>query len=127
MKEIVLSKELAKPVGPFSQAIKANGVVYTSGQLPVDNITNELELTDIKKATLLCLQAIEKLAIEVGSTKNDVIKVTIFLSDINNYAVVNEIYAEFFDGCMMPARTAYEVSTLPFNSLIEIEAIIDAK
>lgn len=127
MKKIILSENLAKPLGPFSQAVEVNGVIYTSGQLPVDLATNELELDDIKKATEICLKALEYLAIEGGSTKNDIIKVVVYLNDMKNYQAMNEVYAKFFEGCDMPARTCYAVAALPFNSLIEIEAMIEAK
>lgn len=130
MKEIISSNELKTMPGLFSQGIKSNGLVFTSGQLPMDPETDTIELEDIKKATRFCLEAIEKIAIAAGSTKNDLVKVTILLCSedfAKVYGEMNETYVEFFEGCDLPARTCFGVAQLPLNSKIEIEATIATK
>lgn len=124
MKEIIISQKNPIPAGPFSQAVKVGDVCYTSGQLPYDKNTDAFELEDMAHAAQLCLDAIENICEELGVTKSDIVKCTIFVNDISKYGLVNEVYGDFFIGDY-PARTAYEVANLPFGVPIEIEAIID--
>ena len=109
-------------VGPYSQATEVNGFIFTSGQIPLIPETGELVSEDIKKATARSLDNIKAILEEAGSSLEKVLKVNIFLDDINDFAAVNEVYAEYFN-THKPARSCVEVANLPKKALIEIEAI----
>ena len=109
-------------VGPYSQATEVNGFIFTSGQLPLVPETGELISDDIKKATARSLDNIKAILEEAGSSLDKVLKVNIFLDDVNDFAAVNEVYAEYFTE-HKPARSCVEVANLPKKALIEIEAI----
>ena len=109
-------------VGPYSQATEVNGFIFTSGQLPLVPETGELISDDIKKATARSLDNIKAILEEAGSSMDKVVKVNIFLDDVNDFAAVNEVYAEYFTE-HKPARSCVEVANLPKKALIEIEAI----
>jgi 2-iminobutanoate/2-iminopropanoate deaminase len=108
-------------IGPYSQAIKVDNFIFGSGQLPIDPQTGLMKV-GIVEQTKQILSNITAILEASKAHKNDVVKTTIFLSDINNFSVVNEIYAEYF-GEHRPARSTIEVSRLPKDSLIEIEFI----
>lgn len=109
-------------VGPYSQGVKAENIIFSSGQLPIDPKTGELSKGDIQKETRLCLENV-KAVLEAGhATIEDIIKVTVFVKDMNNFSSINEVYAEFF-GNHKPARSLVEVARLPKDADIEIEAI----
>ena len=109
-------------VGPYSQATEVNGFIFTSGQIPLVPETGELVSDDIKKATARSLDNIKAILEEAGSSLDKVLKVNIFLDDVNDFAAVNEVYATFFEkDC--PARSCVEVARLPKDVKIEIEAI----
>ena len=121
MKAISTEKAPAA-IGPYSQAIEANGFVYASGQLPIDPATGAFPEGGIKEQTrqsLLNAQAILKSA---GFDLNNVVKTTVLLSDIANFGPMNEVYAEFFEQ-PFPARSAFAVKDLPKGALVEIEMI----
>ncbi|MFR7873464.1 RidA family protein [Peptoniphilus sp. HMSC062D09] len=109
-------------VGPYSQATEVNGFIFTSGQIPLIPETGELVSDDIKKATARSLDNIKAILEEAGSSMDKVLKVNIFLDDVNDFAAVNEVYAEYFTE-HKPARSCVEVANLPKKALIEIEAI----
>ena len=109
-------------VGPYSQATEVNGSIFTSGQLPLVPETGELITDDIKKATARSLDNIKAILEEAGSSMEKVVKVNIFLDDVNDFAEVNEVYAEYFTN-HKPARSCVEVAKLPKGGLLEIEAI----
>ena len=109
-------------VGPYSQATEVNGFIFTSGQIPLVPETGELVSYDIKKATARSLDNIKAILEEAGSSLDKVLKVNIFLDDVNDFAAVNEVYAEYFTE-HKPARSCVEVANLPKKALIEIEAI----
>ena len=109
-------------VGPYSQAAEVNGFIFTSGQIPLIPETGELVSDDIKKATARSLDNIKAILEEAGSSLDKVLKVNIFLDDVNDFAAVNEVYAEYFTE-HKPARSCVEVANLPKKALIEIEAI----
>lgn len=109
-------------VGPYSQATEVNGSIFTSGQLPLVPETGELITDDIKKATARSLDNIKAILEEAGSNLDKVVKVNIFLDDINDFAAVNEVYSEYFTN-HKPARSCVEVAKLPKGGLLEIEAI----
>ena len=111
-----------KAIGPYSQAIEANGLVITSGQLPIDPATGEFAPGGIKEQTRQSLTNAKAILEEAGISMANVMKTTVFLSDMNNFAAMNEVYAEFFSE-PFPARSAIAVKTLPKNALVEVECI----
>lgn len=108
-------------VGAYVQAIATDNLVFTSGQLPLDPQTGELE-SDIKKATKRALENIKAIVEEAGSSVDKIIKCNVFLDDINDFADFNAVYEDFF-GDHKPARSALEVANIPKGAVIEIEAI----
>ena len=122
MVQILHTDKAPAAVGPYSQATEVNGFIFTSGQIPLIPETGELVSEDIKKATARSLDNIEAILEEAGSSLEKVLKVNIFLDDINDFAAVNEVYAEYFTE-HKPARSCVEVANLPKKALIEIEAI----
>lgn len=109
-------------IGPYSQAIEVNGLVYTSGQLPIDPATGVFAEGGIKEQTRQSLKNLQAILVEAGSQLSNVVKTTVFLSDMNDFAAMNEVYAEFF-AAPYPARSAVAVKTLPKNALVEIECV----
>ncbi|MCX7903571.1 MAG: RidA family protein [Caloramator sp.] len=127
MEKVVLSTTSAPAaIGPYSQGIKAGNFIFTSGQLPIDPKTGELISNDIKAAAKQCLENIKAILESGGSSLDDVVKTTVFLKDLNDFASVNEVYAEYFKE-KMPARSAFQVARLPKDAIIEIEAIAIAR
>ena len=122
--KVIQTQKAPAAVGPYSQAIEVNGLIFTSGQLPIIPESGELINDDIKKATARSLENIQEILQVAGSSLDKVVKVNIFLDDVNDLAAVNEAYAEFF-GDHKPARSCVEVGKLPKNGLLEIEAIAE--
>ena len=120
MKNVVTSKAPAA-IGPYSQGIDIGNLVFTSGQLPLNMDTGEME-TEIKAATKASLSNVKAILAEAGLTMDNVIKTTVFISDMNNFGAMNEVYATFF-GETAPARSCVEVARLPKDVLVEIEAV----
>ena len=121
-KEVINTKNAPAAVGPYSQGIKANGMVFTSGQLPINPATGNIDENNIEWQTHQSIKNLEAVLKEAGSDLSKVVKTTVFLSDIGNFGKVNEIYATYFKG-EAPARSCFEVAKLPKNALIVIEAI----
>ena len=109
-------------VGPYSQAIKVGDLIFTSGQLALDPETGDLINHDIEAATRRSLDNVKAILVEAGSSLDKVVKSTIFLSDMENFGKVNEIYSEYFSE-HKPARSCVEVARLPKDALIEIEVV----
>lgn len=109
-------------IGPYSQAIEACGTVYVSGQLPIDPATGEFAQGGIQAEARQSLTNMKNILAEAGLTMQNVVKVTVLLADISNFAAVNEVYAEFFQA-PYPARSAFAVAALPKGANVEIEAI----
>ncbi len=122
MREIVSTSKAPGAIGPYSQGIKAGGFIFTSGQLPIDVSSGALEIDDIEKATKYCLENVKAIIEEAGSSMDKVVKVLIFLKDMNDFSKVNEVYGNFFKE-NPPARSCVEVACLPKNVKIEIEAV----
>ncbi len=121
MKELS-TKNAPAAIGPYSQGIESNGFVYVSGQLPIDPATGQFAEGGIQAEARQSLTNIKNILAEAGLTMRDVVKVTVLLSDINDFAAVNEVYAEFFED-PYPARSAFAVAALPKGANIEIEAV----
>ncbi|AYE33534.1 RidA family protein [Clostridium septicum] len=120
-REIISTEKAPQAIGPYSQGIKFGNMVFTSGQIPINPATGEL-ITEIKEATKQSLENVKAILEEAGSSLDKVIKVGVFLNDMNDFAVVNEVYAKYFNN-NKPARSCVEVARLPKDSVIEIEAI----
>ncbi len=122
MKKIISTDKAPKAIGPYSQAIEFNNMIYTSGVIPVNPETNELVNGSIEEQAEQAIKNLAALLTEAGSSVDNVIKTTVFIKDMNDFAKVNEIYASYFTkDC--PARSCVEVARLPKDVLIEIEAI----
>lgn len=117
----VVSDKAPAAIGPYSQAIKAGNFVFTSGQLPMDPQTGQIE-GDIKAQTKMALTNLAHVLEAAGSGMDKVVKTTVFLADINEFAAMNEVYATFF-GEMPPARSAFQAANLPKGAKVEIEAV----
>lgn len=123
MKEIVFTAAVPPPIGPYSQAIKLNGnIVYTSGVIAMDPATGDFMGGDIKSQTKRALENLTEVLKAAGTDLSKVIKTTVFIKDMNDFAAMNEVYAGFFNDSK-PARSTVEVSRLPKDALVEIEAI----
>lgn len=120
--KVINTNKAPKAIGPYSQAIEANGLVITSGQLPIDPAIGEFAPGGIKEQTRQSLTNAKAILEEAGISMANVMKTTVFLSDMNNFAAMNEVYAEFFSE-PFPARSAIAVKTLPKNALVEVECI----
>lgn len=121
MKKVLASTNAPKAVGPYSQAIELNGAVFVSGQLPVNPLDGKVPET-VEEQTRQSLMNIGEILKEAGLTHNDIVKTTVLLDDISNFAAMNAVYAEFFTADK-PARVCYQVSALPMGVKVEIDAI----
>ena len=121
-KTIISTDKAPKAIGPYSQAIEVNGMIFTSGVIPINPETNELVNGDIKVQAEQAIGNLAALLKEAGSDTEQVIKTTVFIKDMNDFAALNEIYANYFTG-VFPARSCVEVARLPKDVLIEMEAI----
>lgn len=121
MKQIATSAAPAA-IGPYSQAIEANGFIYTSGQLPIDTSTGVFAEGGVREQTQQSLKNVQEILREAGTDLANVVKTTVFLADMNDFAAMNEVYAKFFKA-PFPARSAIAVKTLPKNALVEIECV----
>ena len=122
MKTIISTSQAPAAIGPYAQAVKANGFVITSGQLPIDPAAGTFP-EGIQAQTRQSLTHVKAILEEAGLTMDAVLKTTVFLSDMNNFAAMNEVYATFFTEGSFPARSAVEVARLPKDALVEIEVI----
>lgn len=122
MKKVISTENAPAAIGPYSQAIEINGMIFLSGQLPVDPATGEFASEDIKEQTEQCFKNIKAILTEAGLTLDNVVKTTVLLNSIAHFAPMNEVYAEQFTGTY-PARSAFAVKDLPKGALVEIEVI----
>jgi len=123
MKKIVKTNKAPQPVGPYNQAVIHNSTMYISGQIALDPITKELITNNLKKETMLVMNNLKAILESENLTFENVIKSTIFLSDMGSFNEVNEIYATFFKSSNEPARETVEVSKLPLGVNVEISMI----
>ncbi len=122
MKEVIHSTLAPKAIGPYSQAIATNDLVFISGQLGIDARTGEFKGTDIHSQTTQSMENIKAILKEVGLGMDSVVKTTILLKSLDDFSVVNEIYGSYFKE-PYPARATFQVAKLPKDALVEIEAI----
>ena len=122
MKKIISTENAPKAVGPYSQAVEANGFLFISGQIPIDPSIGKIVDGGIKEQTEQVLKNIGAILEKAGLTYQHVVKVTCLLNDMDNFTAMNEVYAKYFTHDM-PARAAYGVVKLPLGAMIEIETI----
>ena len=121
MKKVICSEKAPGAIGPYSQAIEANGMVFVSGQLPIDAATGQMA-EGIEGQARQSLENIKHILEEAGLTMGNIVKTTVFLQDMSLFAGMNGVYATYFDGSF-PARSAVGVKALPKDALVEIECI----
>lgn len=121
--EAIATTNAPGAIGPYSQAVKAAGIsINVSGQIPLDPATGEFAGSDIKTQTAQCLKNITAILAEAGASMADVVETTVMLTDINEFADMNEVYASFFQE-PYPARAAFQVSALPKGAKVEIKCV----
>ncbi len=127
-KQIIQTDKAPNPVGPYNQAIVANGMLFASGQISIDPATNQLvHEGDVAAQTERVMQNLQAVLEAGGTSFTNVVKTTIFLANMDDFATVNGVYAKYFDEATAPARATVEVARLPKNVLVEIDctAIVD--
>lgn len=122
MKKAIHTEQAPQAIGPYSQAVQAGNLLFTSGQLGLDPATGQFPATVAEQAKQ-SLQNVQAIVEAAGASMNDIVKTTVFLKDMNDFATVNEVYASFF-AQPYPARSAVEVARLPKDALVEIEVIV---
>ncbi len=122
MKDVVLTPRGPKPIGPYSQAVRSNGFVFVSGQVALDPKTGEFVGADVRQQTERVMENLKGILEASGVSFNHVVKTTVFLQDINDFAAMNEVYARYFSAAP-PARSTVQVARLPKDALVEIDVI----
>jgi 2-iminobutanoate/2-iminopropanoate deaminase len=122
MKSIIQTTHAPEAIGPYSQAVKAGGFLYVSGQLPIDPADGSIHGSDITSQTRQALNNLSAIVAAAGMSLKDVVKVNVYLADMNDFKAMNEVYAQFFTSDF-PARAAVQVARLPKDALVEIEAV----
>ena len=122
MKKVIFTKKAPAAIGPYSQAIEANGMLFLSGPLPVNPATGEFPEGGVTEQTTQSFENIKSILEEAGLTTANIVKTTVFLADMSLFAEMNAVYAKYFEGDF-PARSAVAVKALPKGALVEIECI----
>ena len=122
MNQAIATKKAPAAIGPYSQGIRAGNTIYVSGQIPIDPATGEFAGADIETQTRQSLTNIRNILEEAGASMKDVVKTTVLLNDIGDFAAMNKVYAEFFSE-PYPARAAFQAAAIPKGALVEIEAV----
>ena len=122
MKKVISTSKAPAAIGPYSQAIQVGNLIYTSGQIPINPATGSFVEGGIKEQTRQSLLNVKAILEEAGLTMHNVVKTTVFMADMNDFADMNAVYAEFFSE-PYPARSAVAVKTLPKGALVEIEVV----
>ena len=123
MKTIISTEKAPGAIGPYSQGVNAGPFIFTSGQLPIDPATGAFAEGGIAAQTKQSLCNVQQILLAGGSSMDKVVKTTVFLADMNDFAAMNEVYATFFSEGNYPARSAVEVARLPKDALVEIEVL----
>ena len=121
-KETISTKDAPQAIGPYSQAVRFNNLIFVSGQIPIKPETGKILKGNIKEQTRLILKNLSTILAAGGSSLDNVLRTTIFLTDLENYPVVNKTYAQYFND-LPPARSTVQVAKLPMDAQIEIDAI----
>jgi len=125
-KKIILSKDAPKPVGPYNQAVRAGDLVFCAGQVPIDPQAGKITATDITAQTHQALKNISAVLSVEKLTLENVVKATVFLKDLGDFAKMNDVYSQYFKTETAPARSTVQVVRLPLDALVEIEVIAQA-
>ena len=123
--EIIATEKAPAALGPYSQAIRANGMIYCSGQIPINPATGAIEAQTIEEQTTQAITNLKNVLEKAGTSLAKVVKTTVFIKNMNDFAALNKVYAELF-GDTKPARSCVEVARLPKDVLVEIECIAEA-
>ena len=123
MKKIIKTSKAPAPIGPYNQAVLSGDTLYTSGQIAINPLTGNLEIGDIKKETKLVMENLKAVLEAADMTFEHVIKTSIFISDMNNFTLINDVYSNYFKDETAPARETVEVSNLPKYVNVEISLI----
>ena len=123
MKTIIKTTKAPAPIGPYNQAVLSGDTLYTSGQIAIDPNTGKLKISDIKVETKLVMENLKAVLKAADMNFENVIKTSIFISDMNNFSLINDVYAQYFDNESAPARETVEVSNLPKYVNVEISLI----
>jgi 2-iminobutanoate/2-iminopropanoate deaminase len=121
-KHVIKTEQAPPAIGPYSQAIVANGLIFAAGQIPLDPRTGQLVLGDVRVQTKRVMENLKAVLEAAGSSMGRVVKTTVFLRDLNDFGVMNEIYGEYFQESP-PARSTVQVGKLPRDAAVEIEAV----
>lgn len=122
----IFTENAPAAVGPYSQAMAVNGLIYTSGQLPIVPETMAFVSDDVEDQAEQCLKNVDAILAQAGCSKDNVVKTLVFLANMDDFAVVNKVYAAYF-GDHKPARSCVEVARLPMGAKVEIEVIAEAQ
>jgi len=122
MREVISTKDAPQAIGPYSQAIRANGFVFTSGQIAIDPSTQQVVAGDVAAQTERVLRNLSEILEAAGSGLGKVVRCTVFLKDMNDFAAMNQVYGKYFSSAP-PARSTVEVARLPKDVLVEIDVI----
>ena len=123
--EMIATDKAPAALGPYSQALRANGMIYCSGQIPLNPASGTVEAKTIEEQTTQSITNLKNVLEKAGSSLAKVVKTTVFIKDMNDFAVLNKVYADLF-GDTRPARSCVEVARLPKDVLVEIECIAEA-
>jgi 2-iminobutanoate/2-iminopropanoate deaminase len=123
VKEVIATEKGPKAIGPYSQAIKANGFIYTAGQIPFDPVTGQIIEGDVAAQTARVFDNLKAIVEAAGSTLDKTVKATVYLKDMNDFAAMNEVYARYMQKDA-PARSTVEVSRLPRDVRVEIDLVV---
>lgn len=123
MNQKINTNQAPAAIGPYSQAVAVGGFLFVSGQLPIDPATGAFAAEDVMGQAKQSLTNISKILEAAGTSMDKVVKTTVFIQHMDDFAKMNEVYAQFFTGDVLPARSAVEVAKLPKGALVEIEAI----
>jgi 2-iminobutanoate/2-iminopropanoate deaminase len=122
MNDVILTARGPKPIGPYSQAIKSNGLLFVSGQIALDPKSGEFVGVDVRQQTERVFENLKVILEAAGTSFHHVVKTTVFLKDMNDFAAMNEVYARYFNAAP-PARSTIQAARLPKDALVEIEVI----
>jgi 2-iminobutanoate/2-iminopropanoate deaminase len=125
-KKTIQTENAPAAIGPYSQAVVSNCFLFTSGQLPIDHTTGKIPEGSVEDHAHIAFRNLAAIAKEAGIHLDDAVKTTLFLKDINDFAMVNQVYAQYFKA-PFPARSAFQVAALPLGARIEIEAVFQIK
>jgi len=123
-KKAIITDRAPAAIGPYSQAVVSGSLLFTSGQLPIDPATGKITEGSIEDKAHVVFKNLEAIALAAGTTLDSAVKTTVFLSDINDFQAVNQVYTQYFKE-PYPARSAFQVAALPLGAEIEVEAILE--